>query len=386
MGRKRLTTEEFIEKARKVHGDKYEYDEVEYKNSDTKVKIFCNKHQMYFYQTPSNHLRGRGCPECKKQLLREIYTSNTQEFIEKAMKIHGDKYGYEDVNYTGSKNKVKIFCNNCQIYFWQLPTNHLSGEGCPKCKTNILRKIFSSNTQNFIAKARKVHGNKYDYGEVEYKNNVTKVKLFCNSCQKYFWQTPNVHLTGHGCPECMKISFQKAYSSNTQNFIAKARKVHGNKYDYGEVEYKNNFTKVKLFCNSCQKYFWQTPNSHLNEHGCPHCNNSKLETITSDFLLSHNIPFHQEYNTKNFDKNYRNLRLDFYIPKLKVGIECQGEQHFRPVDFTSKMPLEQVQKQFEQIQLRDRLKKQYCEENGIKLYYMTKKEDLQDLYERRLIY
>ena len=60
---RRLTKEEFIEKARQVHGDKYDYSKVEYKNNKTKICIVCPIHGE-FWQRPNDHLNGRGCDKC----------------------------------------------------------------------------------------------------------------------------------------------------------------------------------------------------------------------------------------------------------------------------------------------------------------------------------
>lgn len=382
MGRKRLTTEEFIEKARKVHGDKYGYDEVEYKNYETKVKIYCRSCKKYFWQSPHDHLKGHGCRNC----FILIKSSATEGFIVKAKLIHGEKYGYNEVNYTKRTQKIKIFCNICKQYFWQTPFHHLKGCGCPNCGKVSSANHRKDTTEKFVEKARKIHGDKYDYDKVIYHNSRTKVEIFCKSCGKYFYQFPSNHLSGRGCPDCGNVLRAKSYTYTTKKFIEKARKVHGNRYSYESVTYEKNNKLVQIYCTKCRRYFLQMPCSHLQGIGCPYCKSSKIELLTFNFLKSHNISFVQEYSMQNFNKSYRKLRLDFYIPQLKVGIECQGEQHFHPVDFTNKMTIEETQKQFEQIQFRDRIKKQYCDENGIKLYYMTKKEDLQDLYERRLIY
>jgi hypothetical protein len=59
-----LTTDKFVEKAKLVHGNKYNYSKVVYTKSKNKVVIICPKHGE-FRQTPSDHLQSRGCPSCK---------------------------------------------------------------------------------------------------------------------------------------------------------------------------------------------------------------------------------------------------------------------------------------------------------------------------------
>ena len=136
--RKKLTTEQFIEKAKKVHGDKYDYSKVNYINKHTKVCIICPEHGE-FYQSPNNHLSGNGCRKCwlKKNLTSKL--SSTKKFVEKAIKIHGDKYDYSKVNYKHSLNKVIITCKK-HGDFLQTPNCHLNGQGCLICSESSLEK------------------------------------------------------------------------------------------------------------------------------------------------------------------------------------------------------------------------------------------------------
>ena len=196
-GSRKVTTEEFIKKARKVHGDKYDYSKVDYVNNNTKVTIICPTHGE-FEQKPSGHLTGRGCPYCsgKKKL-------TTEEFIEKARKVHGDKYDYSKVNYVDSNTKVTIICPT-HGEFEQIPYLHYSGGGCPSCSGN--KKL---TTEEFVERARIVHGDKYDYSKVKYVDSNTKVTIICPTHGE-FEQTPFAHLLGQGCPVC-NIGFTKSY-------------------------------------------------------------------------------------------------------------------------------------------------------------------------------
>lgn len=166
-GLKRSTNEEFIFKANKIHNNKYNYKKIDYKNNSTKVKIGCPVHGD-FLQTPRAHLNGQGCPKCglEKQVCSR--TSSKEEFIAKAIKIHGDNYIYSEVDYINSSSKVKIICKKHGEFF-QAPSGHLSGKGCTKCaaETNSLKLSFTK--EDFIKRAVSVHGDKYDYSKVVYK-------------------------------------------------------------------------------------------------------------------------------------------------------------------------------------------------------------------------
>jgi len=121
----------FIEKARKIHGDKYDYSEVIYTYNKLKIKIICPEHGE-FEQVPKSHIEGHGCPKCGAMKKRKNRLLTTKEFIEKAIKVHGDKYDYSDVVYTMSKNKIKIICPE-HGEFEQIARNHLQGKGCLIC-------------------------------------------------------------------------------------------------------------------------------------------------------------------------------------------------------------------------------------------------------------
>lgn len=249
---KKLTTEEFIQKAKNIHGNKYDYSETKYVNSKSKVVIICKKHGK-FLQQPSNHLQGKGCRKCSCNLSQE-------EFILRCKKVHGNKYDYSNTIYLGQNFSIDIICPTHGIYK-QRAYNHLIGNGCFKCAKN--RKL---DLAEFIARANKVHNNFYNYNKVNYKNSISKIIIIC-PIHGEFLQNPQDHLTGYGCTKCSnnyQIRCKKEFSE-------KFSKIHNNKYDYSLVEYKNNNTKVKIIC-PIHGIFEQKPRTHLN-YGCPKCYN-----------------------------------------------------------------------------------------------------------------
>ena len=282
-----------------------------------------------------------------------------ETFIKKAMKTHKNKYDYSRVKYVGANEKVCIICLK-HGEFYQIASNHLRGQGCPKCSNEKLSKIHYSNKEEFIEKAKQIHGNKYDYSKTEYIDSKTKV---CIICPKHgeFYQTPNSHLNGHGCFECGIISC-KPKSLTTEEFIEKARKIHGDKYDYSKTKYIDSKTKV---CIICPKHgeFWQTPNCHLDGKGCPLCNESHLERDIRFLFDKNGIKY--QYRKRDF-KWLEGLELDFYLPEYNIAIECQGEQHFIPKSFGGN----KSDKFNKQIKLDD-LKALKCKNNGVKLIYYS---------------
>lgn len=304
-----MTTEEFIKKAKEVHGDKYDYSKVEYSNAKTKVCIACPEHGE-FWQKPYNHLNGQGCSKCRYDSLSKKYRKTKDEFIEKSLKKHGNRYDYSKVKYLNWKTKVCIICPE-HGEFWQTPNAHENGNGCPKCANRLVY-----DTNSFIEKANEIHCDKYDYSKVSYKNNRTKVCIICPEHGE-FWQTPKKHLIGHGCPVCAGN-----VRMENNNFIEKAKEVHGDKYDYSKVDYVNTHTKV---CIICPKHgeFWQIPSDHLVGKGCPSCGNklSKAESEIYEFLCL----FIDKNDIIRRDRSLLgNLELDLYIPSLSIAIEYNG--------------------------------------------------------------
>ena len=189
-----MTTESFIQRAKEVHGDKYDYSFVTYCNVKTKVQILCPKHGL-FEQTPDKHLHGPcGCPACAGN-----QRSSASDFEERARKIHGDKYDYTRVRYVNNRTPVEIICCTHGV-FKQTPSNHLLGKGCPFCANNVVL-----TTSAFVEKARRVHGDKYDYSQVDYHGNRQPVRIICRE-HGVFEQIPYVHLNGCGCPVCGRIN------------------------------------------------------------------------------------------------------------------------------------------------------------------------------------
>lgn len=351
---KKLTTEEFIRRAKKVHGDKYDYSKTIYVDWDTPVTITCPIHGD-FKQKVGNHLYGKGCKQCGVKKCSTKRLLNTDEFIKKAKEIHGDKYDYSKVEYVNTQTKVCIICPE-HGEFWQKPNKHLSAkQGCPKCAG------VCKTTEDFICKAKKVHGERYDYSKVQYVNNVTPICIICSEHGE-FWQTPAAHLSGCGCVRCVRNVYNKDV------YIEMCKNVHNNKYDYSKLEYTGLLNKVCIICPEHGE-FWQRANHHLHGVGCPRCFTSKMENKMREYLSDNNVKFEEQ---KTFDwLIYKtHLRLDFYLPEYNTAIECQGGQHFIPVDFAGKGK-EWAEKQLESIRLRDEVKKKLCEEHNIKILYLT---------------
>lgn len=179
----------------------------------------------------------------------------TTEWIEKAKIVHGDRYSYITTNYTTAKNPVSIVCSVHDV-FTQTAQHHISGHGCPKCANN-----HNYTNAEFITEANILHEHKYTYKNCAYSSSKSKVLITCPT-HGDFMMTPNNHLQGQGCPICNKVS--------TQDFIEKAKLVHGARYNYSKVDYREHSNKVIITCPE-HGDFEQTPSSHLRGSNCPRC-------------------------------------------------------------------------------------------------------------------
>ena len=262
-------TKEFIRRSLRIHGLKYDYSKTFYIKLKSRVIITCLVHGD-FEQTPDNHLLGKGCAKCSgnKKL-------TTEEFIEQSKKVHNNRYDYSKVNYINNHTKVIIICP-VHGEFEQTPSVHLRGCGCPFCSNNV-----KLTTEEFIKRAKEVHGNKYDYSKVNYTNANSLVTIVC-PIHGEFVQIPSSHLIGRGCSLCGHSETSKKLSSSTEDFILKAKSVHGDKYDYSKVNYINAQSYVTIIC-PIHGEFIQRASNHLLGIGCPFCSNN-VKLTTEEFI------------------------------------------------------------------------------------------------------
>jgi len=201
---KKITTELFIERAKQVHGDLYDYTKTIYVSVFTVVIVTCPDHGDFMI-TPGNHTQGCGCKQCRYLKSSTANASNTAQFIYKAIQIHGQMYNYNNVKYINNCTPVFITCN-VHGDFMQRPASHINGAGCIKCSYDKRALQQSHTTDMFISNARVVHGCKYNYDKVCYINNATRIIITCN-IHGDFQQLPASHINGAGCPCCSIKSY-----------------------------------------------------------------------------------------------------------------------------------------------------------------------------------
>lgn len=419
---------EFLNKAKKKHGEKYDYTAVNYINNNTKVQIFCPLDgHGYFEKSPSNHIKNKrpqGCPKCSQK--KPCSKKTTAIFIKQAKEKHqSNQFDYSKVKYKSNHDKVTIICkrHSPPFEFSQHAGSHLKGTGCPKCSGRLKR-----TTEGFIKEAREKWGEQFDYSKVEYKTSNAKVIIGCKKeGHGFFEQVANSHLMGMlGCKQCNLTSQWTA-----ETFLKKAKEKHGSFYDYSKVEFIDRHTEVKVICpkhglfhvkpsnhvrSGCRKCagsevsslkqfiskanehwdgeydysevvfknvstnvlikcpyhgpFSQRPSHHLDGAGCPTCRESRGEFLIRRTLRKLNLEHLQQTKFPEC-RNKQELPFDFaLIYSGKFGlIEFQGDQHFRVVSFGKgkKSDLKGVKK-------RDKIKKDFCKKFGIPLLILTSQD------------
>jgi very-short-patch-repair endonuclease len=283
----------------------------------------------------------------------------TNLFISKAIKIHGDKYVYSKVNYVNAKTKVIIICKT-HGEFTQTPSNHLNRHNCQKCANN-----FKGNTEIFIEKAKQIHGDRYVYSKVNYVNADTQVLIICKEHGE-FTQIPDFHINRKcGCPKC-----SNNVKLDTQTFIEKAIKIHGDKYVYSKVNYINSITPVLIICKKHGEFI-QIPDIHIYQKcGCPSCIN-KTEFKFYEKIKEIYPTIKRQYKVE-WCKNKLRLPYDFVIEDYNIIIELDGEQHFTQIsNWTS--PEIQIEK--------DKYKMKCANENGFSVIRLPQVDILKDSYD-----
>ena len=314
-------TEEFITKARKIHGETYNYSKVQYKNSNTKVIIICPEHGE-FQQSPHAHINNKsGCPQCGRAKSVAKHTKNTETFIAEANKIHNSFYNYSKTAYKNNDTKIII---TCPIHgdFKQTPNNHIHCKsGCPKCAAN--QKL---TTNEFIQRTQAIYGNAYDYSHVNYKDSNTHVTVIC-LIHGPFQTIPNNHINNHtGCPNCTTPNTNN--TSTTEEFIKKAESVHEKTYDYTKTQYTNYNTPLTITCK-IHGEFQQSPRCHLRGSGCPKCGAHKAHaaTISKPEEQLYQM-LQQHFGKTNIEREYKSeqypFHCDFYIKSRNIYIELNA--------------------------------------------------------------
>lgn len=242
------------------------------------------------------------------------------DFINDAIKKHGQKYDYSKVMYINNTTKVEIVCPQ-HGSFWITPASHSStGRGCSKCKGGIQR------TQEEFLKLAKQKFPEFDYSRVSYINSFKKVEIICSQHGSFFITPVRfLHDTPHACQKCAKQKNHDILSErgSIEIFIQNALKVHGNKYDYSKSTYVGSCKKISIICPTHGEFYMVANNHTSKGYDCPRCSNngvSKKEKEIVDWIRT-------IYSGKIIE-NTREIispkELDIYLPEKNFAIEYNG--------------------------------------------------------------
>ena len=311
----KLTTKDFIERAKKLHGEEqYDYSKVIYEGSGKPVRIICKDHGE-FLQIAHSHLRGQSCKECAKVTCSEKLTMTTDTFIRKSKEKHGERYDYSKAVYEGNKASLTIICS-VHGEFQQRANGHLNGNGCPKCgqcsgKDN--RSIEPRNLcteTSILNRLREVHGDKYNLSQVRYINTRTKITLICSTHGAFQILPGHAIRLKQGCNECGRLRAKISRTKTNEQFIAECTAIHGNHYDYSQVVYKGSEHTVGIVCH-VHGIFHQEAQIHLRGHGCPDCGGGKQ--LTTEIFIQRSTIIHKnryDYSETVYTKNNEKIKYN----------------------------------------------------------------------------
>lgn len=372
-------TKKFIKRSLCKFGDKYNYYDTFYTKMRNKITITCRKHGN-FEQRADHHIDGYiGCKQCYKESVSDKMKilMNTNEFKDKIykngyidknkfIKIIKEKfknfYDLSQIDYKKANDKVKLICPK-HGEFWIKPSCVNSFKGCNEC---VKEQKLKEKKIKFINDANKKHNFYYDYSLVNYKGDNKKV---CIICRKHgiFWQLPNNHLK-HGCRKCGIEIQAKTQSLNINEVLLNFNKMYGNLYDYSKFEFLGTNIKSTIICKEHGE-FYKDYTHHMRGQGCPCCKSSIPECIIRKYLSDNNIKFEEQKKFKNCVYK-KQLRFDFYIPKINCCIEYNGKQHYEVCEhFGGKEYLKYGK-------IRDNIKKNYCRKNNINLFIIKYDENI----------
>jgi hypothetical protein len=354
----KVKTANFIKRSKEKFGSRYLYHKTVSTGYKKLLTVTCKIHGDLNI-SPYNHFRRKltGCDKCDlvKQCELFIKTSNER---------HDNKYDYSLVVYVDGLTDVRIICpSEGHGEFLQAPKHHLDLQGCRLCGNERIASSKLSNTEDFIVKAKNLHGNKYDYSKVNYVDCETQIIIICSVLHQ-FEQTPDNHLKGRGCWECSKERSSQEKRKPIEEFIQEANTKHNNKYDYSSTIYINSKIDVIIRCPT-HGNFEQLPANHLNGFGCSGCSYPSefaCRTICEE-LTGLKFPKIRPDFLKN-PETRRNLELDCFCESIKVAVEYNDH---------SSIFYRQTDDDYQNGQKRDILKQKLCTDNGMKLFYVPLK-------------
>ena len=371
----------FKERVFQMYGNDLDTSLVDYQGNDKEVTLICHIHGKFRINPRTllvgkSHSNGKktaphGCWKCCgiTQPSERPAPMTADEFFDKMQEIYGDRLDFSHSVFRGINKPVDY---ECKIHGHQHngARTLLSGDGCDYCSG---RKFYGPD---FVRLAREVHGDKYNYSQVgEIKNKVQIVTIGCPVHGPYP-QRVDLHLLGHGCPECYGQSNKWDTKERARRFFEKAHKMHGDQFDYSEANYVDKRTPIRIRCKKHDYWFTCRPDEHVHVRSagcCPYCTAPKSELEVMLWLDAQHIPYIHNKPIPNNDPTLEleDLKADFYLENgdERIIIETNGPQHYKEINFFHNNPksMKKNKRDFKKQQHRDQYLRQYCKEEGITL-------------------
>ena len=332
----------FIEKAKKLHGGKYDYSEVYYKKSEnSKVKIFCKKCNDYFYQSPNQHLKTQGCQKCAWKKNGQDKANNTDTIKNKLIEKHGDKFEYDFTEYKGTHSKISIYCKKHDKWYYQSFWEHYKGYGCPDCALELKAIKRRKNIpiilsiQELIDYCNKLYNNNFDYSEISSYKLKDSIDIVCKKHNHKFTQNVSNHLKGLiGCKFC-QFSIEKLTEQEVNNRLKVKFDGSMSIVNYGY--YADGLRVTKFKCDKCNETFDYKLEKllSLKTNTCPKCRQQLINTgnIKVKSFIKKGITDLKKYcNLKNIDLSHKDFnsdvkQFDYFLNSyvVKNNIEIKPE-------------------------------------------------------------
>ena len=301
----KVTQKEFEDRCRKIHGDFYDYTLDTYKGMGEVYSIGCPVHGIFKMKASCHTHLKQGCNECQLENVRKV---NKEKHTKSIQESHSGKYSILD--WSGFKNMGSSLPATCTYHGKYLTTVQsllrVDYGDCPRCKQ-------LKEASSFLAKAKKVHGDKYTYNKEDYVCSRTLMPMVCSAHNIRFEQRPSAHLQGQGCPDCGKEDAIKNSTLSFSEFLSKSKDVHGDFYDYSDTVYKNCQTPCNITCR-IHGEFKIRPNNHFHGFGCPLCAKEvkrlDYEKAFLDKVRSDERYMHLDFSKSKYSNN--RTRVDVY--------------------------------------------------------------------------
>lgn len=373
-------TESFKDKVDELTKGEYEL-LGEYTKTHDKITFKHLKCNREFEMTPHNFLVGQRCPYCKYQSVKYGGKKTFDQVAKEVTQLSKGEYKVLPP-YKNSKTKMEFIHLACGNHFKMKFNNFQQGQRCPICSSKYRSKLRTMTNADFVKRVESTWGNEYTLLS-EYVNSDTPIKVKHNKCGNIYMTRPADFIRGHGCLKCSYVKRSPKIGVNQRTPLSDVKKsikdILGDQYVVltKDSDYKGNRQHIKikhLVCNTVYEAKYSDIQSHHT--GCPHCNQSKGER-----LIFNTLAYHFNFSeTKDFYYGYilpNRLHLDFYLPHYRLGIEYDGIQHFKPINYFGGID------SYLDIIKRDKNKDTYCKDNHITLiripYTVTTNKEIVDI-------